>query len=92
MRVVTASQSFVADEILDVFGGLVWIDTGGKVAVSLMLKFQWGDGARAGQRCQTRTGWPMAGALGMTGVGQKLLLVEVHLPLDFVLSVVASTG
>jgi hypothetical protein len=87
-RILSSSTSFLADVFLHVLIGLGSAHTSGKVAAGFFLKFQWSDYPGTGKRFQTWTGRPWSKALVLTsGVGKKLLLVEVHLSLDFVLSV-----
>jgi hypothetical protein len=87
-RVLSSSTSFFADVLLHVLIGLGSAHASGKVAAGFFLEFQWSDYSGTGKRLQTWTGRPWSKALVLTsGVGKKLLLVEVHLSLDLVLSV-----
>jgi hypothetical protein len=90
VRVVFAPPGFVANELLDMLGCIGGIDTSSEVAIS-NFKFQGSDCSRACQGCESRACglYTIVSSYLTIGVGQKLLLVEVHLPLDFMLSVVA---
>jgi hypothetical protein len=87
-RVLASTTSLLADVLLDMLVGLGSAYTSSEVATDLVLEFQGCDCSWAGQRLQTGAGRPWYKALVLTaGVGKKLLLVEVHLPLDLELSV-----
>jgi hypothetical protein len=70
--------------------GIVRSDTSGEVAIG--FEFHWSDRAWAIERVQTRAGWVGSGTPCLTGgIGNELLLVHVHLPLDLgVLSWISS--
>jgi hypothetical protein len=86
--VLAPSKSLVADQLLDVLISLSSCYTSGKVTASLSIKFKRCDCTRAGKRVQTWARWFGAKPPVLaTGVGKKLLLIHVHLLLNFVLSV-----
>jgi len=87
-RVLAPSASLFANQVLNVLVGLGSADASSEVTANLVFKLQRCDCSWTSQRLQTRASRLGSKALVLAvGVGKKLLLVEVHLPLDFVLSV-----
>lgn len=86
MSVLSTTLGLLANQFLDMRCCIAGTETSGEIAISA-FEFERSHGAGAGHGFQTWTCGPCSRASHLAvRVGEELLLVEIHLPLDFVLS------